>query len=219
MTSSYLLKKRFENAKTWSFGNADSPLGGWEDHYIRPYAECHPDYEALPIEHPMGVKVCVKRKIVEELDQSRCLNNTIASETNGYHRGSVRLYDPQANYPVQKWNPSFYADRRIPWEGQALHNDYLRWQSKYSGTGVKLVHAPAEGRDTGHPYYQYAYSYTPYEDPATGLRTATSPAQSAPFPKYDVTRLNQAYPQWKAEQKYMGVNQDHNDTTYFNRIA
>lgn len=213
MTSTFLLNKRFEQAKTWSFGDGCDPLGGWEDHYVRPWGECHPDYTAIPIGHPTGVKVCVRR-----YDGPCPANpNEVARDNNGYHRGSVNLYDTRANYPTQEWNPDYYHDRRMRWEGQLLHDDYPRWQTRYNGTGIRLMHAPAEGRDAGHPYFQYAYSFTPLEDPKTGLRTACSPTQNVPMVKYDVTRLHQAYPQWKDEQKYMGQDQSFHDTRFFKR--
>jgi hypothetical protein len=213
MTSTFLLKKRFEKKDVWSFGDKSAPLGGWEDHYVRPYGECHPDYMAMPIGHPTGVKVCVRKYDGPTPEDP----NKIAYENNGYHRGTVNLYDTKTDNPTQEWNPDYYSDRRVKWEGQLVHDDYLRWQPRYNGTGIRLVHAPTEGRDTGRPYYQYAYSYTPLEDPRTGARTATSKNQSVPMIKYDVTRLHQPYPQWKAEQEHMGVNQDKHDTTFFRR--
>jgi hypothetical protein len=191
MTSSYLLQQRFAHGKDWRFGNPDAPYRGMEDHYLRPWGECHPDYEANPIGTPTGAKVCVRRPFRRETTPT----------PQGYFRGSVNLYAPQDRVPSQKWNPYPYHDRRIPWEGQLVRDGYVDLPTRYNGTGIGLVATPAELNPNDEPFLHFPYSFMPDEDPRTGLRTATSWKQQIPPPKYDITRLNQPYDLWVREQE------------------
>jgi len=221
MSATFMLKKRMEQGNTWKFGLPGSVMGGQDDSYVRPFGNCHPDYMGIPIGNPEGVLMCVRR--VDEC--GRRFGNTLQQKSNadiqdlnGYQRAAVNLYDPTAQLPTQKWNPQYFSDRRIPWEQDLIRHDYLRWPIKYDATGVEVLHAPAQGRDEGKPYYQYAYDFTPVEDPDTGMRVAKSINDNAPEIKYDITRLHQAYPLWKSEQAVFGRNQDKYDTRYFGRI-
>jgi len=203
MTSSFLIREKLREKKEWSFGVGDgqSTLGDWDDTYLRPYGECHPDFKAIPIGNPYGVKMCVRRTV----DGQRIgvpLEKAEEKLQNGYQRGSVNLYRPQANLPTQDWNPQFYQDRRMPYEQDLLRADYQRWPTRYNGTGMELMHAPAELRDRGHPYHQYGYSDTPKEG-QHGLRSDSNKV-NLPETKYDVTRGQQAYPLWRGEQSYLG---------------
>lgn len=223
MTSSFLLQERLKDPKTWTFGLPDSVMGGQDDHYLRSYGECHPDYMAIPIGNPTGVKVCVRRvdHCGRRFGETPLLEaQSKIEQANGYYRGSVNLYDPMATIPQQDWNPQYYSSRRIPWEQDLLRKDYLRWEIKYNGTGVNLLHSPHELRDKNKPYYQYGYSYTPSDLEGTTWdpRTATDPRDNLPEPKYDVTRLHQPFTVWKDEQRYMGQNQNEYDESYFHRI-
>lgn len=227
MTSSVYIKKRLEQPNLWSFGGLPGEtMGGWEDHYVRTFGECHPDFTAIPLGHVDGVKVCVRRTDTCERrfgDTAFLEQKAREQEQQGYWRASVNLYDPTLSAPVQKWNPQYFSSRRMPGEQDLLRADYLRWPVKYNATGIKLMHSPHQGPDVNQPYEQYGYSFTPKEncDPFSDTwdpRVATSPSQSLPEIKYDVTRLHQPYTLWKSEQKYMGVNQNKYDDTYFERI-
>lgn len=219
MTSSFMLKERIKQRDRWTFELPDNrTMSGQDDHYIRPYERCHPDYMEIPIGNPYGVKVCVRRV---QPDGNRIGDyKPPGDENNGYYRGATNLYNPRQVYPTQKWNPYNYSDRRIPWEQDLLRDDYLKWPIQYNGTGIKINHPPDEcnGGQTG--FYQYGYSYTPKEDKQTGLRTASSPSQSIPERKYDVTR---PYPQpfelWKKEQENVGVSKNKLDKVYTTRIV
>ncbi len=48
MSTSLYLKRR------------DADFGPWYDHYVSPWAECHPNYAAISLRKEGGVKVCVK---------------------------------------------------------------------------------------------------------------------------------------------------------------
>ena len=197
MTSSLMLLKRkqmtAENG-TWSFGNPHNPLGGWEDHYIRPghTGECHPNYVAHPIGNEYGFLVCVKKKGPDghEVDRPRCEN---VAKYNGYHRYSSRLYDvpDPAAPPIQEWNPQRFQDRRTPNQKYLINHDYISRGFTYNGTGIEPVRTPGR-RDGPDPrFHEYGYSLT--EEP--------------PY-KYDITRLEQPYPVWKNERIEIGVDQD-----------
>ena len=143
----------------------------------------------------------------------------LKEEGQGYHRGSVNLYDTRKDFPTQEWNPQYYADRRMPWEQDLLKADYPHWPLAYNGTGIKTLRTPLELRDSERPYFEYGYSFTPKEDDKTGNRIASKISDSIPPYKYDVTRLHNPYPVWKQEQSYMGRAADHEDTTNFKRVV
>jgi len=217
----------------WSYSLGASPLGGMEDSYIKLQGPCHPDFATIPVGRPGGVKMCVRKpdpscpptstgttNIQPRIGHSLQVKAMIENERGqGYHRGSVDLYDPKQNFPNQKWNPQYYSDRRIPYEQDLLRADYIRLPLEFSGTGIKTTRIPHELRDSDQPYFQYGYSFTQKEDDATGNRTATRWDQTRPPYKYDITRLHQPYPIWKQEHEVMGHPQDRYDTTHFERIV
>lgn len=187
MTSSLALSKRKEMGQLWMFGDQDNPLGGWEDHYITPLHthECHPNYKAIPIGNKYGFGVCVKRKGIggRYLDQVQFPVDP--SKYNGYHRYSVNLYDPNETYPVQEWNPQYFSHRRMPLQSEHIRDDVSRLEMKYNGTGIEPVFTPGKVCGESRGWQDYGYSYTQH-----------SPA------KYDITRLQQAYPVWKKIKEY-----------------
>ncbi len=239
MTSSFVIQQlqaTGNQAGGWSYSLPGSSLGGMEDSYIKLQGNCHPDFATVPIGKPTGVKMCVRKPLIGANAQGCKSTDRIGDplhakakhlkETSqGYHRGSVNLYNPKADFPTQEWNPQYYADRRTPWEQDLLRKDYQRWPMKYSGTGINTLRAPAQGRDTNKPYFQYGYSYTPEEDYDTGMRVGTQLDQSRPEYKYDVTRLHQPYTVWKDEQEWVGAKGPDNigvnkvDTTYYQRVV
>lgn len=201
MSSSLMLSKRRQmmtadgKNKLWSFGDPNNPLGGWEDHYITPghTHECHPNYKAHPIGNKYGFMVCVKRKDENgrNIDQGSCAD---VSKYNGYHKFSSRLYDVSdpAAPPIQDFNPDSYDQRRMPYEAHFIQRDYVSRPFAYNGTGVRPVHTPGrEKNERGTGFQEHGFSYT------------TNP----PY-KYDVTRLEQPYPVWKAERLRAGVSQE-----------
>lgn len=213
MTSSLALKKRKEMCPIWNFGYADSPLGGWEDHYITPGGthECHPNYKAIPIGNPYGFMVCIKRRQppqpkayiggnlpgenqngsshFEENPQDGYSQGSSHLEENpqdGYHKYMVNLYDPNIKEPIQPYNPYYMKDRRTPYQADLIREDYLDRDFKYNGTGIQPIHVPPGNGDQGQKYFEYGYSYI----------------DKPPY-KYDVSRLQQPYPVWKAEKEYL----------------
>lgn len=194
MTSSWMLKQRKLHADRWSisnFGDPNNALGGWEDHYMIPGGtkECHPDYVAHPIGGPYGFMICARKKFGNNEDMS--IGSSVCSfqpsDQNGYKRYSSNLYDTRQKTPTQLYNPDSYHDRRIPYEEYLHANDYLSRPLAYDGTGTRPIHTPPSTQ--GQKYSEYGFSYT----------TSIAPA------KYDVRRLHQAFPIWKAEQEFTGV--------------
>lgn len=233
---SKLQKAQDSKGRPWHFGLPGSTLGGIEDSYVKLQGNCHPDFITHPVGRADGVKVCVRKPLngensagcspIERIgDPLHARAKWVKRESQGYNRGSPRMYDVKEDFPVQEWNPQYYADRRSPWEQDLLTKDYQRWPLRYSGTGINTLRTPAQLRDTGKPYYEYGYSFTPKEDYNTGSRIATQPSQSLPEFKYDITRLHQPYTVWKNEQEWMGARTqngksvDSLDTTYQQRIV
>jgi hypothetical protein len=154
MSSSFFLKKRKEQVPLWAFRLPDSTLGGQDDHYVRPFGNCHPDFTAIVIgDNPDGVKICVRRT---NEDGSRIANAPSTRDNsrkyNGFHRFSPRLYDVEhedditgscRNDALQKFNPDRYYDRHPPYEGDLITRDYLKPDIYYSGTGIHPIHTPA----------------------------------------------------------------------------
>ena len=225
MTSSFILKKLDENPELWTYSTPGSTLGGMEDRYLRISGECHPDFIAVPIGKPTGTKLCVRRTEPDGRPISSAMRDKAKKtieDNQGYHRGSVNLYDTQADFPQQDWNPQYYADRRIPWEADLLRRDYLRWPMFYNGTGIKTFRVPQELRDKDIKYFSYGYSFTPREDPYTGNRIATSWCDNVPPVKWDLTKPGQTQPYtiFQRETEYMGhPSRKQLDTTHFKRIV
>jgi hypothetical protein len=216
MTSSYTLKKLNENPGVYEYHLPGSTLGGIEDQYLKIQGECHPDFITTPIGNPYGAKLCTRRPPIPPA--KRCGERQPPTPT-GYYRGSVNLYDVYARFPQQDWNPLFYADRRTLYEGDLIERDILRPEIKYNGTGVETTRIPHELLDADQPYFSYKQSFTPREDPVTGLRTATSWNDTVVPPKYDVTRLHQPYVSWKREYDYMRHPQNDQDLKNWKRIV
>lgn len=233
MTSSFILynlqKSQDSRGSPWHHSLPGSPLGGIEDSYIKLQGVCHPDFDTHIIGKPGGVKMCVRKyPNSPTCSSANRIGDPLTSmaedkkrNSQGYNRGSVRMYDVKSDFPVQDWNPQYYADRRIPWEQDLLSKDYLRWPIKFSGTGIKTLRTPTELRDANKPYYEYAYSFTPKEDFQTGNRIGVTQSQSLPEIKYDINRLHQPYPIWKNEQNVVKnpSNVDTLDLSYHSRIV
>lgn len=213
---------------TYSYALPNSPLGGIEDRYVRINGECHPDFLTVPIGNPYGAKLCIRPPPREPYVSAAEFQRQGAIRTptpekpftpNGYYRGSVNLYNVYQKYPQQDWDPYAYADRRTLWEGDLIERDILREEVKYDGTGINPVRTPHQLFDADAPYFEYQQSFTTREDPQTGLRTATSWADTVVPPKYDVTRLHQPYVSWKREYEYMGHPQNDQDRKNWKRIV
>lgn len=201
MTSSWLLTKRKEMGDVWSIGNFSNPtrdsLGGWEDHYIinGGVRECGPNFEAVPIGNPYGFMVCRRRWRDNDTSLDMPANPIKPSDFNGYHKFSADLYEPWKKTQTQLYDPYWYYDRVTPNESYLHANDYLAREIEYNSTGIKPVHTPGPRK-----YHEYGFSYT-----------------SQPPLKYDVQRLEQAYPIWKEDKMYHGASQkemDNFDTSY-----
>lgn len=220
MTSSFVLKNLDRRPDLWDQG--ESPLGGMEDQYLRLQGECHPDFTTTPIGTPQGPKLCRRRRDRCGREVDRSLNEYAAyriESAQGYHRGCLNMYDERQRFPEQRQNAAFYSDRRTPWDADLVRRDYLRRPVKFASTGIGTVRTPAELSDAGVPYWEYAYTFTPREDPKTGMRTATNWSQEVAPPKYDITRLHQPWNVWKREAEVVGHPQDYRDTTHFQRIV
>ncbi|HMP28542.1 MAG TPA: hypothetical protein PKD85_03020 [Saprospiraceae bacterium] len=207
----------------WTYANKDAPLGGLEDRYIRINGNCHPDFVSVPIGDVNGAQLCVRKppqcdgETQEDLLRARGQN--LIDRSQGYHRGVLNLYDVKPQVPTQQVNPQYYSDRRIPYEADLVRRDILRRPLKYSGTGINPLRTPHQLQDAKHRYWEYAYTYTPVEDSITGMRVADKLDETEPVPKYDITKLHQAYPIWKNESAYIHNPQNKLDTTYFDRIV
>lgn len=223
MTSSFILKKLGESRGTWSYALPTSTLGGIEDRYLKISGECHPDFITVPIGRPTGTKLCVRKTEPDGRPISSGMRDDakmIIENSQGYHRGSVNLYNVSAREPTQDWNPQYYSDRRTPWEADLLRRDYIHSPIFYNGTGIKTFRVPQELKDKDSKYFSYGYSFTPNEDPYTGKRVATNWSQNVPPVKYDITRLVQPYTTYQTETEYMGHDtRKELDTSYTDRIV
>lgn len=222
MTSSFILGNLLENVNQWSYQLPGATLGGLEDSYLKINGNCHPDFITVPIGHPAGTKMCVRktdaqgRRIGDALHQQ---SKELIARSNGYWRGSVRMYDVAADTPIQYQNPDAYCNRRMPYDADLVRADLPRQGMAYSGTGIKTLRVPHELKDANKPYFSYSQSFTPIEDPETGKRVATRMSQAVPPVKWDLNRLHQIYPVWKREGEYLGVDRNGYDATNTWRIV
>lgn len=191
-TSSNKLRNRRQNADQLSFGR-------WEDHYIRPYGECHPDYVAVPMGRVDGPKICIKKK-------DPCTGHPVSHQgfedrkyppEQKYHKFKADMYDMEREEPVQLHNPYSYGDRRMPNESFLIRNDYVKSEIKYDGHGLTPLLTPGDVK-----FREYAYDYI--QDPP---------------PRYDVTRLHQPYPLWKNAQEYHGRDTSNIDKNHHESIG
>lgn len=180
MSSTFRLKKRYDEKEIWDqFSDPNFPLGGQENSYLSAFGECTPNYYAVPIGQPYGVKMCVKRNpngIRPQVDPARF---------NGYNRYGADLYDPTRPLQKQMYDPYFYWDRRSPHEAENIGKDILRLPIRFNATGLTALHTPAEGDIFGtQRYKEYATDRSFIPD------------------KYNLTQGFQHYPVWKKEQSY-----------------
>ncbi len=191
MTSSLALLRRRQMGNVWNIDKfsypGESPLGGWEDHYITNGAtgECHPNYYAIPIGNPYGFMVCVKRKGYEGKTLDVPQREIDPSIFNGYNKYMADLYRPWRKTAIQHFNPYYYFDRRTPHEAELIQNDHIRLPMKYNGTGVNPIRTPGRPPEKTR-FFEYGYSHTDERPPY----------------KYDTTRQQQPYPVWKDEQEF-----------------
>lgn len=155
-------------------------FGPWANHYIVPGGtkECHPDYRAIPIGDPYGFLVCVRKTPQSGVPHQSTVKN-------GIHRYSLTLYEPNKQ-PRQMNEPLTPAQRRAPHDAYNISHDYQRLPMKYNATGIEKIRMPHPEQQ---PYKEYGYSYT-----------------NIPPPKYDITRLEQPYPVFRNEKKYIGYS-------------
>lgn len=219
MTSTFVLKNLNEQRDLWSYANKGATLGGLEDRAVRINGRCHPDYVSVPIGNIYGSQLCVKKPQSCLGYGAEIQGREKIDSQQGYHRGVLNLYDIEPKIPTQQVNPQYYSDRRMPYDADLVLRDIVRRPLRYSGTGIQTLRTPHQLEDADHRYWEYAYSFTPTEDPVTGARIATSKSQTMPPPKWDLTKLHQAYPVWKEEAAYIHNPQDKLDTTYFSRIV
>jgi len=169
MSSSFRLFKRRQEKNLWTIP------GPSENHYIRVFGECHPEYTALPIGQPDGVKICSRTApeipYLPKPDPERTKNR--------YYKFASRLYEPANPKPVQMLNPTAYDDRFGPNRGIYLDKDYYRSEVKYDGLGGYPLPTC-----TDRARYEYGVS------------------QISKRPSYDVTRLHQLGPLWDQSVQY-----------------
>jgi len=183
MSSSFRLAKRRQSGI--DVDGLDDGLGGWSNHYVTSGGchECHPDYYAIPFRHPHGIRMCVKRKGNKGHYLDRPQTLVQPGEHNGYNKYQADLYSIGQRTATQLYNPDYYHNRRIPHEEQHLHDDLLRLEVRFNGTGIEPIHTPGD---------QYFNEY--------GVS-----AMSRPPYRYDVTRLHQTYPIWRREKMCQGL--------------
>lgn len=202
MTSSFKIQERMKQKNIWAIGNGtNDPYHGQSDTYVNPSFgthNCAPQYMAIPISspnYPLGAQMCVRRPLCDD-------HFTPPNFVNGFHRFKPQLYDTEANYPIQKFNPDGYWDRRPRYEQDLLRDDYFRWETRFNSTGLETVRTPPDDPSNPNPYwYEYGYSFTPKEGLWDGRRVATNKEQSVPEYKYDLSRGVQPFSLWKGEQK------------------
>lgn len=154
MSSSFRLCKRKGECNVWSFGDQS-------DHYIREWGDCHPDFVAVPIGHPDGIKVCIRKgspyatkvgtKVGEIGDEARNFGVTnLTPSANccgekvrypGVIAGDIRyersanLYAPRPSYDdrLNDAYPDFL--RRLPYENYNVNHNYFR-DEVFNGLGI-----------------------------------------------------------------------------------
>ena len=137
MSSSFLLKKRYEESDVWTFGH-------WSDHYLRRWGNCHPDFEGIPIGNPNGMKMCVRKHA--QTPSTHNPEKGCSTKFNGRYTHRPNLYKLCPPTTVQLDDPYPSDTRQIPNYEELLYNGYFRKGVQYNGIGVETT-APRSGRD------------------------------------------------------------------------
>lgn len=98
--------------------------GEWHEHYILPWGDCHPDYTAIPVGKPMGVKVCKRR-------ESRIAETPKGNQMAYW--GQENLYEP-GKPETRNFNNLSRDQRKIPEEVKF----YVREKKvdRFQGVGI-----------------------------------------------------------------------------------
>lgn len=126
MTSSFLLTQRSKIDFKPSYDD-NAPLGGMEDHYIKPNGECHPDFEAIPMNKPSGPKLC--RRVYYEPTPP-------PPPKSGMYLNSRQLYDV-GDIENRRWNDIPVEHRTVPNEKWLYERGYFRVPGNFNGTGMQ----------------------------------------------------------------------------------
>ena len=176
MSSSFRIKKRFDDKKFYSFADSNRSLGGWEDVYVRPFNDCHPDFVAHEIGKAGGVKICVRKNDRKETP----IENFDLQD--GYYRFSPSMYEAM-KIPYNRFNYVPYKCRRIQEFEYNIKNDLIRNEIRYNGSGIYALKTShnTNTNDTIYPLY-HEYSF----DEIKNMKD-----------EFDIHKLNQSYNYWK----------------------
>lgn len=130
MTSTFLLSKRSQINFVPTY-DPNAPLGGMEDHYIRTQGDCHPDFEAIPINKASGAKFC--RRIRYEMQTH---DDLMAPIKNGIYTNNRQLYQ-YGDEENRRWNNIQVEKRVTPNESWLYERDYFRPGAQFNGTGFQ----------------------------------------------------------------------------------
>lgn len=196
MSSSFRLLRRYQEGNEWSFG----PM---EDHYVRPWGDCHPDFYQIPIGNPDGVKICVRKNpqyvnsigttpathdpesITSPPPPPSAISTHAAENTPQYNKFTADLYNPTRRVADQMYNPYPYYARRAPDEEYNLSNDVIRAAIRFNGTGLDPTRTPGTVPGDG-PFFEYGLDHV-----------------SVPPPHWDGTQLHQRRPIWESRHNYL----------------
>ena len=132
---------RKNNDIMFSFGN-------WDDHYVRQFGKCHPNFDTVLLDKdPRSVKVC-KRRVQDTfnrdnpyekykfINKDEKIVNRDLENANNYNRQlsrfSRQIYTP-SNKPIQPYNP---YPRVPPHEDYNIVNEYYKLPIEFNGTGL-----------------------------------------------------------------------------------
>lgn len=179
MSSTFRLKKRFENEQHYDFGK-------YYQHYVAVNKDCYPGHTAIPIGRPDGIKICLRP---EEPKPRRPGSQLKKKDGEGLNRFAVDLYNEDAELPTQLKNPEKFNWRRTPNETDLILRDYLKPTIRYDGIGYKKLRLPEEA--DGTIFYEYALD-----------------AFENPPPTFESNHLHQRYPLWKTAREAHGFKVD-----------
>lgn len=182
MTSSWLLSNR----KDIGIGRIIGEKGEYNDMYITPGGtrECHPDYEATPIndQKGYGFLLCTRRNPSEPRLGSGVPPKNPIEGVNLQQRDLYRTN----KQPIQLFSPLSVQERIIPHEQYLRQHDYYSRDITFDGIGIRSSPTPAE-------LHKYRSDI------------------NHPPPKFDIHQLHQRYPVWKQELLNNGESQEHLD--------
>lgn len=141
MSSSYALSLKKKDEERLKIKGAV-----YGDIYIRPYGECHPDFVSIPINHPHGPRVCIRKTVADNQSppirssSDKAYTNLINTrdETMQKYSYSKNLYsvtDQLSRDRTRNVKNAVDVYEKAPNQDYLVERKYFRWEKQQNPLG------------------------------------------------------------------------------------